>query len=555
VIHLTIRQRILLGLGILMAAMVAMGGFAYVRLAGIEQQAALVQTNSLPALFYSSQIFIKWQENYALTPSLINQANTEGVRSVQDSIEKSRQELDDLLAKYTATMLSTRDSQYFASLASIKVPYEGLQKQIAQLGLAMTAPPVEGAMVTPASIMQLQAKPLLRLLASQFNLIHTAVELLDSTSKANADKAANEILTSVSWAKTGILVCFGAAFGLAILTGFFLLRAVTRPLGGLVSALDRMREGDFTRRVNRRDEFGALGDSFNQMADELSGLFGQVQKSGIQVGASVTQIAATAKQQQATATEIAATTTEIGATSKEISATSKELVKTMNEVSRVAEQTASLAGNGQSGLSRMEETMHHVMDAAGSINAKLAVLNEKAGNINQVVTTITKVADQTNLLSLNAAIEAEKAGEYGRGFTVVASEIRRLADQTAVATYDIEQMVKEIQSAVSAGVMGMDKFSEEVRHGMQEVQQVGGQLSQIISQVQALVPRFENVNEAMQAQATGAEQISDALLQLTESAQQTVESLRDSTTAIDDLNQVSGNLRGSVSRFKLETAA
>ena len=111
--------------------------------------------------------------------------------------------------------------------------------------------------------------------------------------------------------------------------------------------------------------------------------------------------------------------------------------------------------------------MRQVMEAAGSINAKLAVLNEKAGNINQVVTTITKVADQTNLLSLNAAIEAEKAGEYGRGFAVVATEIRRLADQTAVATYDIEQMVKEIQSAVSAGVMGMDKFSEEVRRGMQ----------------------------------------------------------------------------------------
>src|SRR6202007_2042888 len=99
----------------------------------------------------------------------------------------------------------------------------------------------------------------------------------------------------------------------------------------------------------------------------------------------------------------------------------------------------------------MEETMRHVMEAATSINAKLSVLNEKAGNINQVVITITKVADQTNLLSLNAAIEAEKAGEYGRGFAVVATEIRRLADQTAVATYDIEQMVKEIQSAVAAG--------------------------------------------------------------------------------------------------------
>src|SRR5947207_13543660 len=101
-----------------------------------------------------------------------------------------------------------------------------------------------------------------------------------------------------------------------------------------------------------------------------------------------------------------------------------------------------------------------------------------------MVTTITKVADQTNLLSLNAAIEAEKAGEYGRGFSVVAAEIRRLADQTAVATYDIELLVKEIQSAISAGVMGMDKFSEEVGRGIQDVHEVGSQLSRIIDEAQ-----------------------------------------------------------------------
>ena len=164
------------------------------------------------------------------------------------------------------------------------------------------------------------------------------------------------------------------------------------------------------------------------------------------------------------------------------------------------------------------------------------------------------MADQTNLLSLNAAIEAEKAGEYGRGFAVVATEIRRLADQTAVATYDIEQMVKEIQSAVAAGVMGMDKFSEEVRRGMQEVQQVGGQLSQVIQQVQALAPRVESVNDGMQAQATGAEQITQALTQLSEAAQQTVESLRQSGQAIDELNRVAIGLRGGVSRFTLQAA-
>jgi methyl-accepting chemotaxis protein WspA len=337
---------------------------------------------------------------------------------------------------------------------------------------------------------------------------------------------------------------------------WLITRSITGRLAEAAEAASLISEGNLGSRISSesQDELGILARGFNRMVGALSKLVGQVQKSGIQVSSSITEIAATSKQQQATAAEIAATTTEIGATSREIAATSKELVRIMNDVSTAAEQSAELAGSGQDGLSRMEGTMRHVMDAAGAFNAKLAVLNEKAGNINQVVTTIAKVADQTNLLSLNAAIEAEKAGEYGRGFAVVATEIRRLADQTAIATYDIELMVKEIQSAVSAGVMGMDKFSEEVRQGMQEVQQVGGQLTQIIHEVQAMAPRVNTVNDGMQAQATGAEQISQALMQLSEAAQQTVESLRQSTQTIDELNQVALDLRSGISRFKLQEA-
>jgi len=329
--------------------------------------------------------------------------------------------------------------------------------------------------------------------------------------------------------------------------------AVTGPLNRLVATLEKMRHGDFTQRLTleRRDEFGILSDGLNRLADDLSQLVGQVQRSGIQVNTTATQIAANAKEQQSTAHEIAATTAEIGATSKEISATSKELVKTMNEVNQVAEATAGLAGSGQSAISRMESNMRQIMEASGSITAKLAVLNEKTTNINSVVTTITKVADQTNLLSLNAAIEAEKAGEYGLGFAVVAMEIRRLADQTAVATYDIEKMVKEMQSAVSTGVMGMDKFSEEVRRGVEEIRQVSTHLAQIIHQVQTLTPRFQTVNEGMHAQATGAQQISETLTQLSEAAQQTAESLRQSNLAIDQLNGAARGLQTSVARFKL----
>ena len=161
------------------------------------------------------------------------------------------------------------------------------------------------------------------------------------------------------------------------------------------------------------------------------------------------------------------------------------------------------------------------------------------------------MADQTNLLSLNAAIEAEKAGEYGRGFGVVATEVRRLADQTAIATYDIEQMVREIQSAVSAGVMGMEKFSEEMRRGNTEMTQVGDQLSQIIHQAQVLAPQMLQVSEGMQAQSSGAEQIEQALSQLTEASGQTVESLHQAGMAVENMSDVANNLRSGVSRFKV----
>jgi methyl-accepting chemotaxis protein len=394
-----------------------------------------------------------------------------------------------------------------------------------------------------------------------------------------------EIAQTLAWAGLGLL--FVSAVGL------FMTRDMASNLGRVVGAANQIAVGDLTVRdlpTTRHDEIGILAQAFDRnvqalkemtdvaeriaagdlmvtvtarserdvlghtlanMVKRLSSLVGEVQRSGDEVNTSVNEIAGTARQQQATAAEIAATTTQIGATSKQISATSKELVRTMNEVSLVAEESASLAGSGQAGVTRMEDTMRHVMDAAASINARLGVLNEKAGGINQVVTTITKVADQTNLLSLNAAIEAEKAGEYGRGFAVVATEIRRLADQTAVATYDIERMVKDIQSAVTAGVMGMDKFSEEVRRGMQEVQEVGSQLSQIIHQVQALAPRFEAVSEGMHAQATGAEQITESLGQLSDAAQQTVESLRQSNQVIDGLNRAAAGMKSSVSRFSV----
>jgi methyl-accepting chemotaxis protein WspA len=539
----TIRLRIVVSFGVVLTLMVIMAGVAYTRLARIDVETTALRTDSVPGLFYSRAIQDVWSDNFLMLEQYAVQPDRALREQIASRQASGRAELDKAVASYQLTSNTAEDRQLFGSFKSARAAY----------ALA------EDEAIKSASDPKSQSEMLARLstrLTPAFKRGEAAIQAVVALNMSDADSSTKKISTDVTAAQTAVLVSLGVALALALLFGVSLLRAITHPLGALNRVVDVLGTGDLTARVppGRRDEFGALAHGFNRMSDELTALVGQVQRSGIQVNTSVTEIAATAKEQQATANEIAATTTEIGATSREISATSKELVRTMNDVSKVAEQSATLAGAGQVGVTQMEDTMRHVVEAAGFVNTKLATLNEKAGNISQVVTTITKVADQTNLLSLNAAIEAEKAGEYGRGFAVVATEIRRLADQTAVATYDIDQMVKAIQSAVSGGVMSMDKFLEEVRRGVQVIQDVGGQLSQIIQRVQALAPRFEAVTEGMQAQATGAEQITEALTQLSEAARQTVESLRQSTMAIDELNQVALGLRSGVSRFTLQVA-
>jgi methyl-accepting chemotaxis protein WspA len=323
----------------------------------------------------------------------------------------------------------------------------------------------------------------------------------------------------------------------------------------LLDVVSKAASGDLTGRVTvgGSDSIGRLGDGLGTMFDNLRRLLNNVQKAGIQVTTSATEIAASAKQQEATGIEQAQTSIEILSTTKEISANTTQLLRTMEDATAGADYTTSATAEAQGNLKRMDLTMQHMVSATDSINAKLAALSEKASNINSVLITITKVADQTNILSLNAAIEAEKAGDAGRGFSVVATEIRRLADQTSVSAWDIDQMLKEMQSAVSASVMGMDKFSEEVRRSVGEVRQVTDQLSSVMDQVQKLAPQFDMVLQGMQSQAVGASQISDTMMQLNDATQQTVESLKATSEAVHQLQYAANDLQSSVATFAVNS--
>ena len=363
----------------------------------------------------------------------------------------------------------------------------------------------------------------------------------------------NAIERAQFWGTVNLVVGILAVTFL-VLTKWAVARSIVRATDALNARVRELASGasDLTARVpiTTQDELGQLAGSINMMIEKIHMIVGKVRESSLQLLSVASEIAATARNQEQTVTSLNASTTQVAASVREISATSKDLSGTMNEVSQSAGHAAELATTGRENTTKMATEMKQLVDSTTSVSAKLNMIREKADSINAVVTTITKVADQTNLLSINAAIEAEKAGEYGRGFLVVAREIRRLADQTAVATLDIETMVKQMQDAVSAGVMQMDKFADEVRSGVGQVTRINQMTWEIITEVQSLNSRFQLVNEGMRNQSLGATQINDAMTQIADAARRSLQSIQEFERATTHLRDSVEGLNGEIAQFK-----
>ncbi|MFZ2961194.1 MAG: methyl-accepting chemotaxis protein [Candidatus Ozemobacteraceae bacterium] len=332
-----------------------------------------------------------------------------------------------------------------------------------------------------------------------------------------------------------------------------IIRSIVVPLREGEAAARRLAEGDFTveLKIDRTDEIGTLFTAVEAMRHGLGDLVRQVQTAAVQVAATAGQIAAASSHQETIVSDFSSSTTESAAAVKEITATALELSQTMQEVKESSGRTRQLAGEGTKELASVEETMRDLSEATTGISGKLALIQSNADAINAVVVTMTRVADQTNLLSLNASIEAEKAGTWGRGFSVVAREIRRLADQTAASALDIERMIVEMRTSVEGGMAAMEQLTARVERGVHASNELGRHFIAIVDDLQLLMPRFEGVTDGMQAQAAGARQISQAMSNLNDGARQAVSSLKQFNAATTHLREASRTLHTEVSRFRV----
>jgi len=494
------------------------------------------------------QTQIQASENAILTPGETYAQRQQQLRR----IDGAWKQINAGFEKYEATGSTPEEARLYADFKSKWAAWENDHKDLVRAVSSLGNVPFP-TLETPKgqSIFAIVAREVPTFTAATDQIVKV-IDLNYKIGQAEAEAGDAAARTAVFWSFFALI----AAPAIGIYASSYFTKTIAKPLGARISEVVTVAEnvagGDLTRNIpdtDSTDELGKLQNSIHSMVDSLSSLVRQIQTSGIQITTSTTQIAASGKQLEATVAEQLASTNEVTATAQQIAATSKNVVRAMDDVKLQAIETADSAANSYQNLDQMENVMRELVTATTAITSKLDVMHEKANNINTVVTTITKVADQTNLLSLNAAIEAEKAGEYGTGFAVVAREIRRLADQTAVATLEIEQMVKEMQGAVSIGVMEMDHFSKTVTSAVEDVVRISDQIQGVIEQVKGLTPKFELVGQSIDEQSQGAQQISEAMQQLSEGSQQTSDALRESNRALEVLDDSSQTLRSEISRF------
>ncbi|MDG2424715.1 MAG: methyl-accepting chemotaxis protein [Phycisphaerales bacterium] len=357
------------------------------------------------------------------------------------------------------------------------------------------------------------------------------------------------LVESITLGVVGIIVIIILLSALAI--------SISRRVRIAVDRASRVAQGDLRASDAESyagDETGLLLRVMERMSERLRGLVGHLVQSGQAIDQTASVLVSSTNDQADVANSLDQSTRKITDAVDRIMSTSGELEQTVASVSAAADQTSKLASDGKQELQGMQSAMSQLEASTEAADRRLTTIQERAAGITGIISTITSVADQTNLLSVNASIEAEKAGEAGRGFLVVAREIRRLADRSASATLEVESSVREVEQAIGEGVQDLGRFSEEVRRIVVDVKAISEAMSAIIEQVTVSTERFHSLREGVASQTEGAQAIADTMGGLQEGTDRTLRTTDSLVRASGDLERAVDTLGEIVSSFELGDA-
>ena len=382
------------------------------------------------------------------------------------------------------------------------------------------------------------------------NTIEQIVQRRDHA-EASSDEAS-------SFASTVIAAFVGIAAVvvlLAVSLNLIITRAIRKPIQAMIHRLKDIAEGegDLTQRVDqdRKDELGELGMWFNTFVEKIHSVIDEVRGTAHEVAGAATQIAASSEEMAQGISEQNQQVTQISTAVEQMSASTVEVARKSSEAADNAQSSGKIAQDGGRVVTETIEGMQAISEAVTSSASSVSELGKRGEQIGQIIEVINDIADQTNLLALNAAIEAARAGEHGRGFAVVADEVRKLADRTTKATEEIGESITAIQTETSQAVERMNAGTEQVQVGVEKATQAGLSLKQIVASAESVSSMIQSIASAAEEQSAASEEVSRGVQSVSAVTNQSAEGANQATMAANQLSTKAEQLQALVSRFKL----
>jgi methyl-accepting chemotaxis protein len=338
-----------------------------------------------------------------------------------------------------------------------------------------------------------------------------------------------------------------------ILAAVILTRHFTFRIKKLAATVGRIAEGDLSRQVviHANDEIGELGKSINRMVTSVGTIIASVKETASQVESSANMLNLVCEQIASSTEEVASQTGTIATASEEMAATSGGIAQNCTMAAESTQQGNNLVMEGVSVVQETVAGMDRIAERVKATAATLGSLGSRSDQIGEIVGTIEDIADQTNLLALNAAIEAARAGEQGRGFAVVADEVRALAERTTKATKEIDQMIKAIQNETASAVSAMSEGVNEVERGSADAAKSGSALNEILAQINAISMEVNQIATAAEEQTATTMEITNNITQISEVIQMSASCSHDSASTAKELLTSAEELHRLVERFTL----
>ena len=390
-------------------------------------------------------------------------------------------------------------------------------------------------------------------LESAVKSFEAAILEAERLASAQVELGAREAEDSYQRARNSIMVALLATLILAIVCSILIRRSITAPLAEFQEFTKLVGAGDLTAEADssRPDEMGDMGTSLNAMLAGLRSVAQQTRAAAENLGSATSQILASTQQQAASTAEQASAVQETTATLAEISQSGVQITDRAKQVAASSEATSAASEAGRQAAQEASRIMEGIREQAEAVADNVITLSEKTQTIGEIIATVNDIAEQSHLLALNAAIEAAAAGEQGRGFSVVANEIKNLADQSKEATVQVRSILGEIQKGINSSVMLTEEAVKRVESGKKQAELTDSTIGELASSVERSIQAFQQIVAGTNQQQIGLDQIAKAVKDIGQASGQTAAGTRQLEQAASNVNAMAQQLRSAVEQYRL----